>query len=162
MQLIITILTILLQFMPIVGSANPQEVGQALAEQVVYKIYEVPGSEEKSVLIQIPLDEREYLQLYSPRVLRAFTKKVLELQQEKIPGDAQNVTFVLMNAKHITGETALHLTGYFFTEVAGGERGIFSGLHEHFRVIDLNADENRIPPFLIELVGSIFNFRLFA
>jgi len=162
MQLIIAILTALLQFLPIIGTADAQAVGRALAEQAIYDVCELPGSKDKSVVIRIPLDEREYLQLYSPPVLRAFTAAALELQKEEIPADAQNVTFVLMNAPHITGETALHLTGYFFSAIAGGDRGIFSGLHAHFRVIDLNVDEDRIPPFFIDLVGRIFNCRLFA
>jgi len=162
MQLIIAILTALLQFMPVIGTANAQAAGQALAEQAVYDVFELPGGEDKSVVIRIPMDERGYLQLYAPPVLRAFTAAALELQKEKIPEDTQNVTFVLMDAAHITGETALHLTGYFLTSAAGGPRGIFSGLHEHFRVIDLNVDEDRIPSFLIELTGRVFNCRLFA
>ena len=162
MQLIIAILTALLQFMPIFGTADAQAVGRALAEQAVYDVCELPGGGEKSVVIRIPMDESEYLQLYAPPVLRAFTAAALELQKENIPEDAQNVTFVLMDAAHITGETALHLTGYFLSAIAGGERGIFSGLHAHFRVIDLNVDEDRVPPFFIDLIGRVMNFRLFA
>ncbi|MCL2164920.1 MAG: hypothetical protein FWH55_11145 [Oscillospiraceae bacterium] len=153
MQLIVAIITALLQFMPIVGSANAQATGQALAEQAIYRIYTIPDSDNKSVLISIPLDEAEYLQLYSPPVLRAFTRAALELQQDKLPADAENVTFVLMDGKHIAGEAELHLIGYVFTYLAGGDRGLLSDLHERFRVIDLNVDEARVPPLLIDFVG---------
>jgi len=159
MQLIIAIITALLQFMPIIGPANARATGQALAEQAIYRIYTIPGSDDKSVLISIPLDETEYLQLYSPSVLRAFTRAALEVQNGKLPEDTDNVTFVLMNARHIAGEAELHLVGYVVTYLSGGDRGLLSALHERFRVIDLNVDEARVPPMLIEFVGWMIDCR---
>ena len=159
MQLILAIVSALLQFLPVVGPANAQATGRALAEQAVYQIYTIPGSEKKSVLISIPLEETAYLQLYSPAVLRAFTRAALNLQRDKLPADTDNVTFVLMNARHIAGETELHLVGYAVTSLAGGARGPLAGLHERFRVIDLNVDEARVPPKLIALVGWLIDCR---
>ena len=155
MQLIIAIIAALLQFMPVFGSGDAQATGQALAEQAVYTITVLPGSDDKSVLISIPLDEAAFLQLYSPPVLRAFTRAALELQQDKLPEDTQSVTFVLMGENHIAGETKLHLVGYVFTYLTGGDCGPFAGLHERFRVIDLNVDEARVPPVFIRFVGRV-------
>jgi hypothetical protein len=159
MQLIIAIITALLQFMPIIGPANAQATGKALAEQAIYRVYTIPDSDDKSIIISIPLDETEYLQLYSPSVLRAFTRAALKVQQDKLPKDIENVTFVLMDARHIAGEAELHLIGYFFTYLSGGDQGLLSDLHERFRVIDLNVDEARVPPLLIDFFGRTVDCR---
>ena len=150
MQVLIAVITALFQFLVCPGGA--QATGRALAEQSVYTVYTIPGTESKSVLISIPLDEEQFLKLYAPPVLRAFTKAALEAQKSAIPEGAQ-VTFLLMDANHIAGEAALHLIGYVFTSLAGGENGLLAEYHERFRVIDLNVDEARVPPPLIDAVG---------
>jgi len=155
MSLILAILTALFQFMPLVGPADAQAAGRELAEQAVYTVYTLPGGGTQSVRISIPLEDEQYLQLYSPPVLRAFTRTALALQQEQISEGAEDVTFLLMNARHIAGETQLHLIGYVVTYLAGGEAGPLAGFHERFRVIELNVDEDRVPPALIEFVGSL-------
>ncbi len=157
MNVILAIIMALFQFLPIVGSGNAQATGKALAQQVTYTVYTVPNSENKSVLISIPIEEEQYLQLYSPQVLKAFTSAALELQKESIPADAGDVTFLLMNANHIAGEARLHLIGYVFTYLAGGENGLFANEFNRFRVIDLNVDEARVPPFIINLTGWFAN-----
>lgn len=154
MNVLIAIITALFQFLPLIGPGNAQAAGQALAEQAVYSVYTVAETGEPSVLITIPLEEQQYLQLYAPSVMRAFTAAALELQEEAIPEDAE-VTFLLMNARHIAGETRLHLIGYVFTALAGGEQGPFAGYYEQFRVISLNVDENRVPGLLIDLAGLL-------
>ena len=156
MQVLIAIITALFQFLPFIGPGNAQAAGQALAAQAAYTVYTIPGTETQSVLISIPLDETQFLQLYSPPVLRAFTRAALEQQATRIPEGAE-VTFLLMNARHIAGEAQLHLAGYVFTHLSGGERGLFAGYHERFRVIDLNVDEARVPPLLIDLIGWFVN-----
>ena len=156
MQVLIAILIAFFQFLPFIGPGNAQATGRALAEQAVYTVYTIPGTETQSVLISIPLDDAQYLQLYSPPVLRAFTQAALEVQEAAIPEGAE-VTFLLMNANHIAGEAQLHLAGYVFTHLAGGERGLFAGYYERFRVIDLNVDEARVPPPLIRLTGWFVN-----
>ena len=152
MQLMIAIITALLQFMPLVGCGDAQAAGQALAREVVYSVYTIPGTDDRGILIQIPLDDAQFLQLYSPAVLRAFSWAALQVQEDAVPGGTPYV-FLLMNVRHIAGETKLHLVGYAFTYAMGGEAGLFAGLHERFRVIDLNVDEDRIPPTLMRLVG---------
>ena len=156
MQVLIAIITALLQFLPFLGPGDAQAVGQALAEQAIYTVYTIPGAETRSVLISIPLDEEQFLQLYAPPVLRAFTKAALEEQASAIPEDAR-VAFLLMDADHIAGETQMHLAGYVLTHLAGGEKGPFAGLYERFRVIDLNVDEARVPPLLIDTTGRLVN-----
>jgi len=156
MQTLIAIIAALFQFLPFVGPCNAKDVGQALAEQAIYTVYTIPGTETQSVLISVPLDEEAFLRLYAPPVLRAFTKAALEEQASVIPEGA-SVTFLLMDANHIAGEARLHLIGYVFTSLAGGERGLFAGVHERFRVIDLNVDEARVPPALIGLTGRLIN-----
>jgi len=154
MQILIAIIIALFQLLTGPGSA--QATGRALAEQSAYTVYTIPGTQTRSVLISVPLDEEQFLQLYAPAVLRAFTKAALEVQASAIPEGAQ-VTFLLMDANHIAGEAALHLAGYVFTSLAGGERGLFAGYHERFRVIDLNVDEARVPPALICFTGWLVN-----
>jgi len=154
MKLLITITTILFQFMPLVGTLDARTVGQNLAEQASYSVYAIPGSEDKSVLISIPLEEEEFLQLYSPAVLRAFAGAAQRAQSGKIPEDA-DVTFVLMNTRHIAGEAELHLLGYIMTCLAGGERGLLADLHGSVRIVDLNVDEARLPKEFMEIVGGI-------
>jgi len=154
MQVLIAIITALFQFFPFIGPGDAQAVGQSLAEQAAYTVYTIPGTETRSVLISIPLDEEQFLRLYAKPVLRAFTKAALEEQASAIPEGAQ-VTFLLMDADHIAGEAQLHLIGYVLTHLAGGENGPFAGLYERFRVIDLNVDEARVPPALIDATGRL-------
>jgi len=154
MQILVAIITALLQFLPFVGHGSAQAAGRALAEQSAYTVYTIPGTQTRSVLISVPLDEEQFLQLYAPPVLRAFTKAALEMQGSAVPAGTE-VTFLLMDADHIAGEAALHLAGYVFTSLAGGERGPLAGYHERFRVIDLNVDEARVPPALINLTGRL-------
>lgn len=153
MNVLIAIVMALLQFFPFFGSGNAQETGRALAEQVTYTIYTVPDSQQQSVLITIPLEQEQYLQLYSPHVLRAFTAAALELQAAAIPEGTEDVSFLLMDAAHIAGETRLHLIGYVFTHLVGGAQGPLAGYYDQFRVISLNVDEARVPHVLIELAG---------
>jgi hypothetical protein len=156
MQVTIAILTALLQLLPFVGQGSARAAGRALAGQATYTVYTIPGTETRSVLISIPLDEEQFLQLYAPPVLRAFTKAALEAQESAVPEGAQ-VAFLLMDADHIAGEAALHLTGYVLTSLAGGENGLFSEYHERFRVIDLNVDEARVPPPLLDITGRLIH-----
>jgi len=157
MQILVAIITALFQFLPFIGPGSAQATGRTLAEQAVYTVYTIPGTKTRSVLISVPLDEEEFLRLYSPPVLRAFTEAALEVQASAVPKGTK-VTFLLMDADHIAGEAAMHLVGYVFTSLAGGERGFFAGVHERFRVIDLNVDEARVPPALIGLTGRLVNF----
>ena len=152
MTTLLAILTALFQFLPLVGPGDARAAGRELASQAVYTVYTIPGGETQSVLISVPLDEAQYLRLYAPAVLREFTQAALDMQKQSVPEGAE-VTFLLMNARHIAGETRLHLIGYIFTHLAGGERGPLAGYYERFRVIDLNVDEARVPPLLIELMG---------
>jgi len=156
MQLLIAILMAIFQFLPFVGPGDAQATGQALAAQAAYTVYTIPGTENQSVLISIPLDQAQYLQLYSPPVLRAFAKAALEAQRAAIPEGAE-VTFLLMDADHIAGEARLHMAGYVLTTLAGGEGGLLAGYHERFRVIDLNVDEARVPSWLIGGMGWFVN-----
>jgi hypothetical protein len=159
MQFIFAILTALFQFLPLPGAADAQLAGQALAQQATYVVYAIPGSEQRSVKINFPLEDAPYLQLYAPAVLRAFTHAALELQQSPVETEdgaeasAQAAPLIFMDARHIAGETELHLAGYAITYLTGGAGGIFPELHERFRVVDLNIDENRFPPGMIDFVG---------
>jgi len=148
----ISIIAALFQFMPIVGCGDARAVGRVLAEEAIYSVYTIPGTDDRSILIQIPLDDAPFLQLYSPAVLRAFSFAALQAQEDAVPDDTTYL-FLLMNVRHIAGETKLHLVGYAFTYTMGGEQGPFSSLHERFRVIDLNVDEDRIPPLFMRFVG---------
>ena len=158
MQLIISIVAVLFQFMPLVG-ADAEARGREIAEQAVYQVYTIPDTDNKSVLISVPLDEKQNLALYSIPVLRAFTRAALELQEEHIPEDAEEVVFIFMDARHIAGETKLHLIGWVGTNLLCGEDGPFAGYHESFRVADLNVDEDRVPPELIRFVGWLVDWR---
>ena len=159
MNTLIAIIIAFFQFLPIIGQGDAQAVGRALAEQSQYTVQTLTGTETQSVFISVPLEEEGYLQLYSPAVLRAFTRAALELQADAIPEDAE-VTFLLMNGRHIAGEAQLHMIGYVFTQLAGGADGLFAEFDERFRVIDLNVTENRVPPFLIDLMGWLVDCTL--
>jgi|GEM_PF-1704080 len=152
MQFMISIIVALFQFMPLMGCGDAQAVGQALAQEAVYSVYTIPGTDDRSILIQIPLDDTQFLQLYSPAVLRAFSFAALQVQEDAVPDDTPYL-FLLMNVRHIAGETKLHLVGYVVTYLTGGEDGLFPALHESFRVVDLNVDEDRIPPWFMRFVG---------
>ncbi|MDR0531561.1 MAG: hypothetical protein LBG83_05810 [Oscillospiraceae bacterium] len=155
MQLLISILLTFFQFIPFVGNGNAAAAGRELAAQAAYHTYVIPGSENWSIAIAVPLDEEPFRQLYSPAVLRAFAREAQQLQKEPYP-QPPGTTYIYMDARHIAGETQLHLVGYVFTTLAGGEQGLLKEYHERFRVADLNVDEDRVPPWLIDFVGRLY------
>ena len=159
MNTLIAAIIAFFQFLPFAGQGDAQATGRALAEQANYSVQTIQGTETQTVLISIPLEEEGYMQLYSPAVLSAFTRAALEIQADAIPEGAE-VTLLLMNGRHIAGESQLHLIGYVFTQLAGGQNGPLARFDAMFRVIDLNADENRVPPFLIGLTGWLVDCKL--
>ncbi|MCL2195023.1 MAG: hypothetical protein FWB76_03640 [Oscillospiraceae bacterium] len=144
MQLILSIIAMLLQLIPFT-TPHTQQVGAELAHEVVYIAATLPCG-NATVFVAIDLDDRQFMQLYSPAVLRAFSREVAQRQREFLPNGEP---YWLMCARHIAGETKLHLLGYTATTVLGGERGLLPGLHARFRVIDLNVDEDRLPAWLL-------------
>jgi len=148
MQFILSIIVMLFQFIPFT-TPQTQQLGTQLAHEVVYIAAELPCG-NATVLVAIDMDEPQFMQLYSPAVLRAFSREVEQLQRDFLPAGEP---YLLMCARHIAGETKLHLIGYAATTLLGGERGLLPGLHERFRVIDLNVDEDRVPWWLLHGTG---------
>ena len=148
MQFIAVIITMIFQIIPFT-TPQTQQVGTQLAHEVVYIATVLPCG-HATVLVAIDMDQQQFMQLYSPAVLRAFSRQVEQLQREFLSDDEP---YWLMCARHIAGETKLHLLGYAATSLLGGERGLLPSLHERFRVIDLNVDEDRVPWWLLRGAG---------
>ncbi|MCL2531755.1 MAG: hypothetical protein FWE40_06330 [Oscillospiraceae bacterium] len=148
MQLIISLIAMLFQLIP--WTTQPtHDLGVQLARETTYIAATLPCG-HATVFMAVDFGDPRFIQLYSPAVLRAFSREAEQLQREFLP---YGEPYWIMCARHIAGETKLHLWGYTFTTVLGGECGPLASYHLRLRVADLNVDEDRIPPWLMRGVG---------
>ncbi|MCL2445781.1 MAG: hypothetical protein FWD06_03315 [Oscillospiraceae bacterium] len=148
MQLIVSLIAMLFQLIPFT-TPQTQYTGEQLAREVRYIPATLPCG-QATVYMAVDFGDTRFIQLYSPAVLRAFSREAERLQREFLP---YGQPYWLMCARHIAGETKLHLWGYTFTTMLGGERGPLASYHLRLRVADLNVDEDRFPPWLMRGVG---------
>jgi hypothetical protein len=157
MQILLAILVALFQFLPLVGSGDAAATGRALAERADYYVYTIPETNATSVRIAVPLTDESFLALASQPVLKAFTKRALELQSTHLPTDplteAEAKPVSLLTPRHLAGELALHVLGYTLTGLAGAEKGFFADAYRRFQYAEMNIDEDRVPVILIDFVG---------
>ncbi|MDR1734028.1 MAG: hypothetical protein LBR73_04010 [Oscillospiraceae bacterium] len=151
MQTLFLVLLAILQFHPLFGWGNAEHMGRELAYKADYIPYVLEDGRE-SVLVAVPLTDSSFLSLASPSVLRAFTNAAIEFQEETIPVGA-DIEVVFLSPRHLSGELALHLWGFVFTTLCGGQEGWFGDFHVRFSYAEMNVDEDRIPEWVFDAIG---------
>ncbi len=93
-------------------------------------------------------------ELANPKVFRKAIVKMVDSSKTIIENPTENT--VLMDYHRFGGELAMHILGVLFLE-AFRFAGIpeVDALYEMFDCADMDLDENRIPPLLMNLTGVI-------
>ncbi len=96
----------------------------------------------------------EHPELFNYKVFRKTMDKLYEEQFNHMMPDRE---YNMMTYRHIAGEMALHQVLYIMLKAVKAEKttGILNSLYNKARIVDLNVNEDRIPPFFIKLAGFI-------
>ena len=96
----------------------------------------------------------KYPELSNYKVFRKTMDKFYEKQFEYMKPDRE---YNMMTYRHIAGEMILHQILYQVLKSVNADKqtGILNTLYKKAYIVDLNVNEKRVPPFLINLAGFI-------
>ena len=135
---------------------DPEEAAKAIADASVYE-YTVIEGEHGTVYIRVNL--AEHPELFNAAVFRALVEKLYEGQKEEMLRHDDGSVDYLMSYEHIAGELALHAIVYAAASgligLVGEDNETLYDLYRSAVVADLNVDEKRLSPQMIELFGKV-------
>ncbi len=145
-----------------VEDSEVEAVSQKIADSCRYRITTVDDGRKT---IYVAVDLRQCKEIFDARVFLNATQKVfnkcneLALADGMMEGDG---LYTLMSYNHLAGELALHMILADVTNDLGANKGngILKDLFNRSVVSDLNVDEDRIAPALIEFIGQTIVFFL--
>lgn len=145
-----------------VEDSEVEAVSQKIADSCKYRITTVDDGRKT---IYVAVDLRQCKEIFDARVFLNATQKVfnkcneLALADGMMEGDG---LYTLMSYNHLAGELALHMILADVTNDLGATKGngILRDLYNKSVVSDLNVDEDRIAPALIEFIGQTVIFFL--
>lgn len=145
-----------------VEDSEVEAVSQKIADSCKYRITTVDDGRKT---IYVAVDLRQCKEIFDARVFLNATQKVfnkcneLALADGMMEGDG---LYTLMSYNHLAGELALHMILADVTNDLGATKGngILRDLYNKSVVSDLNVDEDRIAPALIEFIGQTVVFFL--
>ena len=145
-----------------VEDSEVEAVSQKIADSCRYRITTVDDGRKT---IYVAVDLRQCKEIFDARVFLNATQKVfnkcneLALADGMMEGDG---LYTLMSYNHLAGELALHMILADVTNDLGANKGngILKDLFNRSVVSDLNVDEDRIAPALIEFIGHTIVFFL--
>ena len=107
-------------------------------------------AESKTVTIVVHIEN--YPELADMSVISDVALDLYEKQAEYDDG-----TFVLMSKTHIAGELALHVLLFRIFYILGGdnEESMFNHYYKEVMDAELNIDEARLSPALMQMVGTL-------
>lgn len=107
-------------------------------------------AETKTVTIVVHMEA--YPELAGISMIRDVALELYEKQAEYDDG-----TYVLMSKQHIAGELALHVLLFRLFYILGGnkEGSMFNEYYNGAKDAELNIDESRLSPALMEMVGGL-------
>lgn len=156
-RLISVVLVLVMLFsLPVSAFAAGNKFEEAIVDEAVFSVHNY--SESKTVYIEVYIEN--YPELTDISFISSVANKLYEKQAEYA-----DESFVLMSEKHIAGELALHILLFRLFYLLGGsnESSMFNKYYNGAKDAELNIDEARISPVLIEMVGTLiltFGFNL--
>jgi hypothetical protein len=137
-------------------------VSQKIADSCKYTITTVDDGRKT---IYVAVDLRKSKEIFDARVFLNATKKVFDKCNEMAIADGMmegDGLYTLMSYNHLAGELALHMIIADVTNDLGASKGngILKDLFNKSVVSDLNVDEDRLTPALIEFFGQTVVFFL--
>lgn len=124
------------------------KIKDAIINDAEFKVTAYGDTKTVNIVVYI----EAYPELAGLDMLNSVTKELYEKQ-----ADFADESFVLMDAKHIAGELALHVFLFKLVYIFGGNKE-GSPLYENylsFKDAELNINEERLNPTLVSLVGTL-------
>jgi hypothetical protein len=145
-----------------VKDSEIEAVSQKIADSCKYTITTVDDGRKT---IYVAVDLRKSKEIFDARVFLNATKKVFDKCKELAIADGMmegDGLYTLMSYNHLAGELALHMIIADLTNDLGASKGngILKDLFNKSVVSDLNVDEDRLAPALIEFFGQTVVFFL--
>ena len=145
-----------------VKDSEIEAVSQKIADSCKYTITTVDDGRKT---IYVAVDLRKSKEIFDARVFLNATKKVFDKCKEMAIADGMmegDGLYTLMSYNHLAGELALHMILADVTNDLGASKGngILKDLFNKSVVSDLNVDEDRLAPALIEFFGQTVVFFL--
>ena len=145
-----------------VKDSEIEAVSQKIAASCKYTITTVDDGRKT---IYVAVDLRKSKEIFDARVFLNATKKVFDKCNEMAIADGMmegDGLYTLMSYNHLAGELALHMILADVTNDLGASKGngILKDLFNKSVVSDLNVDEDRLAPALIEFFGQTVVFFL--
>lgn len=145
-----------------VEDSEIESISQRIADSCKYRITTIENG-KKTVYIAVDLIKNP--EIFDARVFLTATDKLLKKAEAAAIADGMNQNpdaYDLMSYNHLAGELALHMIVADFTNDLGATKGngILKDLYDKSVVSDLNVDEDRIAPALIEFFGQTVIFFL--
>ncbi len=145
-----------------VKDSEIEAVSQKIADSCKYTITTVDDGRKT---IYVAVDLRQCKEIFDARVFLNATKKVFDKCNEMAIADGMmegDGLYTLMSYNHLAGELALHMILADVTNDLGASKGngILKDLFNKSVVSDLNVDEDRLAPALIEFFGQTVVFFL--
>lgn len=145
-----------------VKDSEIEAISQRIADSCKYRVTAIENG-KKTVYVAVDLIENR--EIFDARVFLNATEKLLKKAEEAAIADGMNQNpdaYDLMSYHHLAGELALHMILADVTNDLGATKGnsILKDLYNMSVVSDLNIDENRIAPAIIEFFGHTVVFFL--
>lgn len=145
-----------------VEDSEVEAVSKRIADSCKYRITTIEDG-KKTVYIAVDLIKNP--EIFDARVFLNATKKLLEKAETAAIADGMEQNpdnYDLMSYNHLAGELALHMIVADITNDLGATKGngILKDLYDKSVVSDLNIDEDRLAPALIEFFGQTVVFFL--
>ena len=145
-----------------VKDSEIESISQRIADSCKYQVVVIEGG-KKTVYIAVDLIKNH--EIFDARVFLNTTEKLLKKAEEVAIADGMNKNpdkYDLMSYHHLAGELALHMILADVTNDLGATKGngVLKKLYDMAVVSDLNIDEDRIIPSLIEFFGHTVIFFL--
>ena len=145
-----------------VEDSEVEAVSQKIADSCKYTITTVNDGRKT---IYVAVDLRKSKEIFDARVFLKATEKVFNKCNELAIADGMmegDGLYTLMSYNHLAGELALHMILADVTNDLGATKGngILRDLYNKAVVSDLNVDEDRIAPAIIEFFGQSVVFFL--
>lgn len=139
-----------------VEDSEVEAVSQKIADSCKYTITTVDDGRKT---VYVAVDLRKCKEIFDARVFLNATEKVYNKCNELAIADGMmegDGLYTLMSYHHLAGELALHMIIADVTNDLGANKGngILKDLFDKSVVSDLNVDEDRLAPALIEFFGQ--------
>ena len=148
-----------------VEDSKIEAISQRIADSSEYKVVVIENG-KKTVYIAVDLIKNP--EIFDARVFLNATEKMLNKAEEKAIADGMNdnpASYDLMSYNHLAGELAMHMILADMTNDLGATKGngILKDLYDRAILSELNIDEDRIAPAIIEFFGNtvLFFFNTF-